>query len=73
MSNYDILVEIPKDRRKQMAEMHVLRPTIELDLEIYEHHRSLCTKMGRMQARLETADKFCTSEETIKRVIKRLN
>jgi len=72
MSNYDILVEIPKDRRKQMAEMHILRPMIELDLEIYEHHTMLCTKMSRMQARLETADKFCTSEETVKRVIKRL-
>jgi len=73
MRNYDIILEIPKEQLRKLAETKVLRPTIELELKIYKHYNDLCLQMGRMQARLETADTFCTSEETIKRVIKRLN
>lgn len=72
MSNYEILLEMPTTVLRQLVATSIIRPTVEREMQIFEHYNRLCAKLPRMQARLETAEKFCTSEETIKRTIKRL-
>lgn len=72
MSNYDFLTTLEPTVFKRLIASNVIRPTVEREMQMYVHYNKLCERLPRMQARLETADKFCTSEETVKRTIKRL-
>ena len=50
----------------------LLRQSVQNDMKVYEFYMNECKTTGRMQARTNTAENFCTSEETISRIIKRM-
>lgn len=52
--------------------MGFLRSNAKRDLEIYEYYEEESLKVGSMQAITNAADKFCISEESIKKVIYRI-
>lgn len=73
MSNFEFLSALDPITFKKLIASNVIRPTVEREMEIYKYFNNIAPQVGRMQARMDTADKFCTSEETVKRVIRRLN
>ena len=73
MSNFEFLSGLETSTFQKLIDSNVIRPTVRKEMEIYAYFNSVAARLGRMQARTAAAEKFCTSEETIKRVIKRLN
>ena len=74
MTNYEIIQKLSPEEVETLAASNVVRSNIMHELRVYEFFNSRVKATGsRMQARSDAADRFCTSEETIKRIVKRLS
>ena len=72
MSTYELIISIEESTIERLLSKGLFRSTIKRDIEVYEYYVNECKTVGKMQARTNTADKFCTSEETIGRIIQRM-
>lgn len=72
MSAYELILTIDQTTFEKMMSLGLLRQSVPRDIEIYEYYLKERKITTCMQARTNTAENFCTSEETISRIIKRM-
>ena len=72
MSAYELILNIEPTTFEKMMSLGILRQSVLNDIKIYEFYLNERKTNGCMQARTNTAENFCTSEETISRIIKRM-
>jgi hypothetical protein len=72
MSAYELILTIEPTTFEKMLSLGILRNSVMNDVRVYEFYLNEKKTVSCMQARTNTADKFCTSEETISRIIKRM-
>jgi len=72
MSAYELILTIEPTIFNELMSLGLLRQSVQNDMKVYEFYMNECKTTGRMQARTNTAENFCTSEETISRIIKRM-
>ena len=73
MSTYEIILSLDSSTIDHLLSKGFFRSSTKRDIEIYEFYVNECKITGsKMQARTNAAEKFCTSEETIGRIIQRM-
>jgi len=72
MSAYELIQTIDASILDKLMSKGLLRQSVQRDIEIYEFYLKERKITTCMQARTNTAENFCTSEETISRIIKRM-
>lgn len=73
MSAYELILSLDHSTFEKLMSKGLLRDSVKRDKEIYEFYLRECEETGsRMQARTNTAELFCVSEETVSRAIKKM-
>jgi len=72
MSAYELISAIDPETIDILLSKGILRPMTRRDISIYEFYMKERKTNGCMQSRTNTAEKFFTSEETVKRIIQRM-
>ena len=72
MSAYELILTIEPTTFEKLMSCGLLRQSVLNDIKVYEFYLNECKTTGKMQARTNTAENFCTSEETISRIIQRM-
>jgi len=70
---YEFILTIDKKLLQNLHSKNLIRYSIFRDIDIYEFYMNEKRTIGCMQARTNTADKFCVSEETVSKTLQRLN
>ncbi len=72
MGAYELIISLDNSTLDRLMSTGLLRATVKRDIEVYEYYINECKTVGKMQARTNTAEQFCTSEETISRIIQKM-
>lgn len=73
MSAYEIILSLDESTFEKLLSKGLLRSNVKRDKELYEYYvAEFNLTHSRMQARTNTADKFCVSEETVSKVIQKM-
>lgn len=72
MGAYELIISLDNSILDRLMSTGLLRATVKRDIEVYEYYINECKTVGKMQARTNTAEQFCTSEETISRIIQKM-
>lgn len=72
MTAYELITAIDPATIDILLSTGYLRPMTLRDVAIYEFYVNERRLVTCMQARTNTAENFCTSEETISRIIKKM-
>jgi hypothetical protein len=72
MGAYELIISLDNSTLDRLMSTGLLRATVKRDIEVYEYYVNECKTVGKMQARTNTAEQFCTSEETISRIIQKM-
>lgn len=72
MGAYELIISLDNSTLDRLMSTGLLRATVKRDIEVYEFYVNECKTVGKMQARTNTAEQFCTSEETISRIIQKM-
>ena len=62
----------PEYSLQELKQVGCIIPSIFRDIEIYEYYLNERKNTKEMKVREKTAQKFCISAETIKRIVKRM-
>ena len=55
-----------------LVKRNILRPILHREMQAYEFYLERSERVGKMQARFETSEKFNMSEPTVYRIIRRM-
>lgn len=72
MGAYELIQTMELSAIEILLSKGLLSSNIKRDLKVYEFYTNERKTVGCMQARTNTAEHFYTSEETVKRIIKKL-
>jgi len=72
MNCYETLLSVDSGLIQLLVSKGYMRSTTSRDIEAFEYYTKERTTTGYLQARTNTAEKFCTSDETIARIIQRM-
>jgi hypothetical protein len=72
MSAYELIISLDSSTIDLLLSKGLFRATVKRDIEVYQYYMEECKTVGKMQARTNTAEQFCTSEETISRIIQKM-
>lgn len=73
MSAYELILSLDEKTFEKLLSTGLLRSTVKRDKDMYEYYLVECEASGsRMQARTNTAEKFCVSEETVSKTIQKM-
>jgi hypothetical protein len=72
MTAYEFILTIDKELLQVLHNKKMVRFSIFIDIEMYEFYLNEKKKHTCMEARTNTSDKFCTSEETVSRMLFRM-
>lgn len=72
MGAYELIISLDNSTLDKLMSTGLLRATVKRDIEVYEYYVNECRYNSKMQARTNTAEQFCTSEETISRIIQKM-
>lgn len=71
---YDIIISIPKEKRKEMARAGLLSPDTERNIYIYELWLSLIAQgVRKMDAYTNISERCYTSEDNVRKIIKKMS
>ena len=70
---YEVVTEIPKEKRKEMARVGLISPSIERNIYIYELWLSLLSQgVRRMDAYTTISERCYTSEDNVRKIIQKM-
>lgn len=70
---YETAIAIPKEKRKEMAQVGLISPSIERYIVIYELWLELRRNgMRKMDAYTTVSERCYTSEENVRKIIKKM-
>lgn len=72
MTNYEFITTLDSHVLDALCRRNFLKFSVKRDIEIYRHYSKQCEVKSKMLARFNTAEKFCTSEETVSRIIQKM-
>ena len=73
MTTYDLLRTIEPAQMNEFVRAGIIAQEWRRALRVYEYFRECCKKTGKMDAYDLTGEKFCMSDENVRKIIRRLN
>lgn len=70
---YEVVTAIPKEKRKEMVRVGLIKPDIERNIYIYELWLSLLSQgVRRMDAYTTISERCYTSEDNVRKIIQKM-
>jgi hypothetical protein len=73
MTTYDLLRTIEPTRMNEFVRAGIIAQEWRRSVRVYEYFMECCKKTGKMDAYDLTGEKFCMSDENVRKIIRRLN
>ena len=72
MTTYDLLKTIEPNQFNEFVRIGIIAPEWKRWMKVYENFREHCKDMGRMEAYIAAGEKYYTSSDNVRKIVRRM-